>query len=130
MSTSTQVINEKLESLSLGLLAAKTAIESKSEQVKLLDLQGVSDLTSFVLIVSANSQPHLKALAREIKKRLAEKLDEKPVYEDGEAMSRWIVIDYIDLIVHVMTKELCDFYQLDRLWPKSKEVELPLLGAE
>jgi ribosome-associated protein len=81
-----------------------------------LDLRGISTFTDFFVICSGTSEPHLKAIAGEIEGRLKADLGLRPVSIDGFPSSQWIVLDYMQVIVHVFHHEKRGFYSLEDLW--------------
>ena len=82
----------------------------------ILDLQGISTFTDFFVICSGTSEPHLKAIASEIETRLKTDHDMRPVSIDGFPASQWIVLDYMQVIVHIFHAEKRSFYSLEDLW--------------
>jgi ribosome-associated protein len=82
----------------------------------ILDLRGISTFTDFFVICSGTSEPHLKAIAGEIEDRLKKDHGVRPESIDGFPASQWIVLDYIQVIVHVFHREKRDFYSLEDLW--------------
>jgi len=93
-----------------------------------LDLRGISTLTDFFVICSGTSEPHLKAIAGEIETKLREDYDTRPAAVDGFPASQWIVLDYLQVIVHVLHREKRDFYSLEDLW--SDAPRLTVAGLE
>jgi len=93
-----------------------------------LDLRGISTLTDFFVICSGSSEPHLKAIAGEIETKLREDYDTRPAAVDGFPASQWIVLDYLQVIVHVLHREKRDFYSLEDLW--SDAPRLTVAGLE
>ena len=81
-----------------------------------LDLRGISTFTDFFVICSGNSEPHLKAIAGEIETRLREDYEIRPGAVDGFPASQWIVLDYLQVIVHVFHRDKREFYSLEDLW--------------
>ena len=94
----------------------------------MLDLRGISTLTDFFVICSGTSEPHLKAIAGEIETKLREDYDTRPAAVDGFPASQWIVLDYLQVIVHVLHREKRDFYSLEDLW--SDAPRLTIAGLE
>jgi ribosome-associated protein len=95
--------------------------DRKGEDLKVLDLGGLSTITDFFIIVTANSTPHLKALAENTELNL--KRDAMPVYRKaGSAASGWVILDYVDVVVHIMSDEMRRFYDLETLWSDAREV--------
>jgi ribosome-associated protein len=81
-----------------------------------MDLRGISTFTDFFVICSGTSEPHLKAIAGEIERRLDDDYDIQPAAVDGLPASHWIVLDYLQVIVHVMRAEKREYYSLEDLW--------------
>jgi len=81
-----------------------------------LDLQGISSFTDYFVICSGTSEPHLKAIAGEIEDRLKDEHGIRAVSVDGFPASQWIVLDYLQVIVHVFRQEKREFYSLEDLW--------------
>ena len=81
-----------------------------------LDLREISTFTDFFVICSGTSEPHLKAIAGEIETVLREDHGVRPAAIDGFPTSQWIVLDYLQVIVHVFHQEKRDFYCLEDLW--------------
>lgn len=90
----------------------------------MLDLRGISNLADFFVICTATSIPHLKAVSRDIRAKTEEEIGEKPRSSEGDASSLWIVIDYVDVVVHVFHAELRDVYCLEDLWSDAPQVPL------
>ncbi len=94
--------------------------EKKGIDMKVLDIKGLSSIADYFVIVSGNSVRQVSALADEIE----EKMDEKGINLeniDGKTTSRWILLDYGDIIVHVFHKDEREYYDIERLWSKDEE---------
>ncbi|HKP04410.1 MAG TPA: ribosome silencing factor [Chthoniobacterales bacterium] len=100
----------------LARSCADLAANKKGEDIVVLDLQGISTFTDFFVICSGTSEPHLKAIAAEIEERLKDDHGVRPVSVDGFPASQWIVLDYMQVIVHVFRREKREFYSLEDLW--------------
>ena len=94
----------------------------------ILDLRGISTFTDFFVICSGTSEPHLKAIAGEIEGGLKTDHGVRPASIDGFPASQWIVLDYMQVIVHVLHREKRDFYSLEDLWSDAPRVDIPGLG--
>lgn len=96
-------------------LVAKSAYDRKASDIVILDLKGISSITDYFVICTGNSDTHVQGIAEKIKEDLDER-DVKLWNSEGERKATWILLDYIDVIVHIFTKETREFYSLERLW--------------
>lgn len=95
--------------------AMELAEDRKGRDITVLDLRGLSSATDFFLIVTGTSDIHVRAVARHIMDEL--KSDGvRPDHVEGVQGGRWVLIDYIDFVVHVFHPAARDFYQLEQLW--------------
>ena len=106
----------------LALACAKAADEIKAENIRVWDMRGVSNLTDYMVVVSGSSMPQLRAILRDVADSVHEQHGVKPTMTEGKADTRWVVLDYIDVMVHVMHDELRVYYGLEDLWKDAKEV--------
>jgi ribosome-associated protein len=106
----------------LALACAKAADEIKAENVRVWDMRGISNLTDYMVVCSGSSMPQLRAVLRDVAGQVEEMHGVKPVTTEGKADTRWVVLDYIDVMVHVMHNELREYYGLEDLWEDAKEV--------
>jgi ribosome-associated protein len=81
-----------------------------------MDLRGISTFTDFFVLCSATSEPHLKAIAGEIETRLKDDYDVRAAAVDGFPASQWIVLDYLQVVVHIFHRDKREFYSLEDLW--------------
>jgi len=101
--------------------AARLADDKKAENIKVIDLCGLSSLCDFILIATATSKPHLDAVEEEISKKLKEEGYYKSNRDGGDS-HQWRVSDYGGFLVHIMTQEARDFYMLDKIFSFGKAV--------
>ncbi|MCC9311180.1 ribosome silencing factor [Kitasatospora sp. RB6PN24] len=106
-------------------VAAQAAADKLAHNVVAFDVSDVLSITDAFLIASAANDRQVKSIAEEIEDQLREKLDVKPVRREGEREGRWILLDYLDIVVHVQHAEERSFYSLDRLWKDCPELPLP-----
>lgn len=88
-----------------------------------LDLRGISSFTDFFVICSGTSEPQLKATANEIETRLREDHALRPVAVDGFPASQWMVLDYLQVVVHIFHRDKRAFYSLEDLWGDAPVIE-------
>jgi ribosome-associated protein len=114
-------------SLALAQRAAQVALDTKANDVVLLDLRGVTDMTDFFLIASGTSDTHARAIGEHIIEEL--KKEGSPVHHvEGLEKGRWVLLDFVDFVVHVFHPTLRNFYQLERLWADA--VEVPIAAGQ
>jgi ribosome-associated protein len=101
---------------------AKAADETKAENIRIWDMRGVSNLTDFMVVCTGTSMPQLRAILRDVAGKMAEQHGVKPTHTEGKPDTRWVVLDFIDVMVHVMDPELRTYYGLEELWKDAKEV--------
>jgi ribosome-associated protein len=101
----------------LALAAAQAAADKKAENVVLIDVADQMVITDVFLVASAPNERQVQAIVDAIEERLAALPEKaKPVRREGERAGRWVLLDYVDLVVHVQHSEEREFYALDRLW--------------
>jgi ribosome-associated protein len=110
------------EGLALAQACARAADEMQADEIRLWDLRGISTVTDYIVVCSGNSMPHLRAVLRDVEKHVFDWLGVRPVNAEGKVDSRWVVLDYIDVMVHVMHAETREHYALERLWGDAKEL--------
>jgi ribosome-associated protein len=88
-----------------------------------LDLRSISSFTDFFVICSGASEPQLKAIANEIETRLREECSLRPVAVDGFPASQWMVLDYLQVVVHIFHSDRRAFYSLEDLWGDASRVQ-------
>ena len=103
--------------LELALAAAQAAADKKAENIAILDVTDQLVITDAFLLASAPNERQVMAIVDAIEEELT-KLPEKakPVRREGERAGRWVLLDYVDIVVHVQHNEEREFYSLDRLW--------------
>ncbi len=106
----------------IALLAARYADEKKAENIKVLDLQGLSSLCEYIVLATVTSKPHLEAVEDEISTQL-KKIGVYKTNRDGADSMIWRVSDYGAFLVHIMTPEARDFYALDKIFSFGKELD-------
>jgi ribosome-associated protein len=101
----------------LALVAAQAAADKKAEDVVILDVGDQLVITDVFVLASAPNERQVLAIVDAIEEKLLALPDkEKPVRREGERAGRWVLLDYIDVVVHVQHTEEREFYALDRLW--------------
>jgi len=99
------------------------ALDKKAEDLIVLDLRELSDVTDFFVICHGGSDRQVQAIVESIDRELRS-IGARPTHIEGLNRAEWVLMDYIDLVVHVFVKEKREFYRLERLWGDAPEVDL------
>ncbi|HID56693.1 TPA: ribosome silencing factor [Candidatus Poribacteria bacterium] len=116
-------MSENQDSFALAELAAKAALDKLAYDVLIIDLRDHNTFTDFFVICSANSEIHMESICRGIEDEL-ERHEVKLYHREGPPKTSWVVLDYIEVVVHVFLEEAREFYQIERLWADSPMIEL------
>ena len=108
-----------LTSRALAKKAAALALLKKAHNVVILDLRKLTSMTDFFVICSADSDTHVRAIADEIRDG-SERAGERVWHDEGYSESTWVLLDFVDIVVHVFHKETRSFYNLEKLWGDAK----------
>ena len=103
----------------LARRAAEHALTKKAENVITMDLRGLTTSCDFFVICDGTSDVHVKAIADAVLEGLKGE-GERAWHVEGADSRRWILLDYVDVVVHVFDRETRDYYQLERLWGDAK----------
>ena len=103
------------ESRQAAVAAARAAAAKQAEHITILDVHGLIVITDYFVICSGATERQVRTIVEEIEKALRD-LGRKPVRREGETEKRWVLLDYVDLVVHVFTEQEREYYDLERLW--------------
>ena len=120
--------NKLIEGEELAIAVAKQAYENKAKKIKVLDLIGISSIADFFMICTVDSIPQLKALRRDIDKDIKSIYSVSPRAIEGTPESLWLIIDYVDVVLHIFHDDLRNNYTLEELWSDSTDVDLKFLA--
>jgi len=112
-----------MDSRKLALLCRELADNKKAEDIVILDVRELSSVTDYFVIASGTSEPHLRAIVNEIADKLREEHDVRPRAVDGTLPAAWIVLDFFDVILHVMRQEVRKRYDLETLWGDAPRIK-------
>jgi len=105
-----------MDSKKLASLCRDLADNRKAEDIVILDVRELSSVTDYFVIASGTSEPHLRAIVEEITDKLRDEHGIRPRAVDGTLPAAWVVLDYFDVIVHVMRQDVRERYDLETLW--------------
>lgn len=112
-----------MNSYEQSILTAKAISSKKGLNIKLIEIGDISSLADYMVIATGTSSTHVKAIADEVEYQL----DEAGIsvsHIEGYRSNSWILLDYIDVIVHIFSDEAREFYDLERLWQDGKEIDI------
>jgi ribosome-associated protein len=103
------------DSRSVAVAAARAAAAKQAEDVVVLDVRDLIVITDYFVIASGTSERHVRTVFEAVEEALR-RHDAKPVRREGQTELRWVLLDYVDVVVHVFSTEDRAFYDLERLW--------------
>ena len=112
-----------MDSKKLAMLCRELADNKKAEDIAVLDVRELSSVTDYFVIAAGTSEPHLRAIIDEITDKLRDEHQLRPKAVDGTLHTAWIVLDYFDVIVHVMRTDVREHYDLETLWGDAPRVK-------
>ena len=104
-------------------LAARTLVAQKGQELVILDVKGLSSLWDYFIICSGGSKRHVQALAEHLQQDLG-KAGMKPLGVEGLEEGNWVLLDYVDVVIHLFIKPLRDFYDLEGLWVEATRLSV------
>jgi ribosome-associated protein len=112
-----------MDSKKLAQLCRDFADNRKAENIVILDVRDLSSVTDYFVIASGTSEPHLRAIVEEITDELRAQHELRPFRRDGSTQGAWVVLDFFDVIVHVMRQDARERYDLEGLWGDAAQVK-------
>ncbi len=113
--------NELLSSEQLSRVVVKGMQEMKAEDIVLMDLRDVKNaVADFFVICSGNSDTHIDAIAESVDHEVNKTDGQNPWHREGHNNKIWVLLDYVDVVVHVFNMENREFYALESLWGDAK----------
>ena len=111
-------------SLELALAAARTAAENRGRDIVVLDLREVTPIFDYFVLATGTSRRQLHAMSEEIDNKLEKDLGDQRMGIEGYTQSRWILLDYGTVVIHLFDDETREYYDLENLWTQAKRVDL------
>ena len=112
-------------SLNLALAAARTAEDNRGENIVVLDMRAITPVFDYFVIVTGTSRRQLHAISEEIDHCLEDELGDHRMGIEGYNESRWILLDYGNVVIHLFDSETREYYALEQFWSSSPQVPLP-----
>ncbi len=109
--------------------AVDAILDKKGFDVRVMDMRSVSGVADFFVIASGAADLQVRALADAVREGIRETLGERPWHVEGTEHHQWVVLDYVDLVVHLFLPEKRAFYSLERLWGDAPVEDVDADGA-
>jgi ribosome-associated protein len=107
-------------------IAVNAADDKKAHDLVVLDISGIASFASYFLLCTGDSSRQMQAIADEVEKRL-KTIGIRPSHVEGYRNSEWILMDYLDLVIHIFSKTARAYYDLERLWRDGKQMDVSKL---
>ncbi len=121
MATSLSPATSEREPASAAMKAASFCHDMKANDVVLLNLKGVTDMTDYFVIASGTSDTHVRAIGEHLISELR-KVGVRVHHVEGVQQGRWVLLDFVDFVVHIFHPTLRSFYQIERLWSDAEVI--------
>lgn len=96
--------------------------DNKAQSIKYIDFENESSVADYFIVCTASSLPHLKTLAEELDEKLDKQEGVTPIHTEGMRGSKWALLDYGDVIVHIFEENTRMYYSIESLWGNGKNV--------
>ena len=113
--------------LTMVKAAAAAAIGRRAQDGVILDLRELDGFTDYFAIFSGASDIQVEGISEAVVEELEQNWQQRPWHREGARKADWILLDYVDFVVHIFLAERRDYYNLERLWAEAERVELPVL---
>lgn len=123
--TMRRIVEEKStenKALKRAIVAAQTAVDNRGQDPVILDLRGVTPIFDYFVLVTGSSRRQLHAMSEEIDHALEEGMGDRRLGIEGYNESRWILLDYGDVVIHLFEPSAREYYALEELWGEAKRV--------
>ena len=102
----------------------ETLRDRKALDLVVIDLRGISDTADYFVLCSGTSEPHIRSLTDDLVDQLRRQ-GHRPWHVEGRQSLRWVLVDFVDVVVHIFGREAREFYGLERLWGDAPATRLP-----
>src|SRR4051812_32459703 len=113
-----------MDAKKLALLCRDLAENKKAEDIAVLDVRKISSITDYFVVITGTSEPHLRAIVSEIEDTLREDHGIRATAVEGDSSAPWQVLDFFDVVVHVMRSDVREKYDLESLWGDAPRVKV------
>lgn len=119
-----QSTTETSDPRTLADVIADALSDKKGKEIVILDVKGLTTLTDYFVVCHGTSETQIKALADSVEEKTGKVLHEKAWKREGFDARRWIILDYVTVVVHIFSEEKREFYGIERMWNDAKRIEV------
>ena len=113
-------INDLIEKIVVGIS------DVKGQEIEMIDLRKIENrICDFYIVCSGSSNTHVSAILESVRKKVSKSLKEKPSHTEGEENAEWILLDYINVVVHIFQEQVREYYKIEDLWGDCKTNMIP-----
>ena len=116
-----KIVNDTETSHELAKMIAELALEKKAEDIVVMDVSKIAGFTNYFVIATGNSNTHVKGMADYIEDELSH-YKVKVWHKEGYINLKWILMDYVDVVVHLFDAETREYYDLETLWADAEKI--------
>ena len=114
---------ENITSEKFASAIARFLDDNKAKDIVILNVANVSSLSDFFIIATGSSTPHIRALTENIRKKIKDIFKRLPLGEESERLSKWNLLDYGEVVIHIMNQEQRDTYKIEKFWSHALTLE-------
>ncbi|MBQ8635375.1 ribosome silencing factor [bacterium] len=114
---------ENIASEKFASVIARILDDNKAKDIVILNVANVSSLSDFFIIATGSSTPHVRALTENIRKKIKDIFKRLPMGEESERLSKWNLLDYGEVVIHIMNQEQRDTYKIEKFWSHALTLE-------
>jgi ribosome-associated protein len=120
----TDTYSEELDNTALLDIITEAMLEKKASNVVILDVSKLTSMTDFFVICDAETDTQVKAISENVSVRMKELASEPAWQKEGLDVRRWVILDYVDIVVHVFQTNLRNYYNLEKMWSDAIRTEV------
>lgn len=121
---STSSVNKTADSSELIHTITEALLEKKAKEIVLLDVRELTTLTDYFIVCHGTSETQIRALANSVIEKTKKEIGESVWKQEGMDARRWIILDYVNIVVHIFNEEKREFYGIERMWSDAIKTEL------
>lgn len=114
---------ENITSEKFASIIARILDDNKAKDIVILNVANVSSLSDFFIIATGSSTPHIRALTETVRKEIKDNFKRLPMGEESERLSKWNLLDYGEVVIHIMNQEQRDIYKIEKFWSHALTLE-------